>query len=107
MTHPSDISPELYERADILADRFRHIEDDRELIARVLMHGPNDGFQCVGQDFIAVTSAAGVLTTAKDEMLPQFKIPCQPCHGNGLYGSGAEFGQQAFRISGKLLKQRL
>ena len=37
MTHPSDISPEIYERADILADQFRHIEDDRELIARVLM----------------------------------------------------------------------
>lgn len=37
MTHPSDIPEDIYERADILCDQFRHIEDDRELIARVLM----------------------------------------------------------------------
>jgi DNA-binding MarR family transcriptional regulator len=33
----NDIPPEVYERAEILCDQFRHIEDDRELIARVLM----------------------------------------------------------------------
>lgn len=32
-----DIPPEIYERAEILMDQFRDIEDDRELIARVLM----------------------------------------------------------------------
>lgn len=37
MTRPSDIPEEIYERADILCDQFRNIEDDRELIARVLM----------------------------------------------------------------------
>lgn len=37
MTRPSDIPEHIYERADILCDQFRHIEDDRELIARVLM----------------------------------------------------------------------
>lgn len=31
------IPPEVFERAEILMDQFRHIEDDRELIARVLM----------------------------------------------------------------------
>lgn len=34
---PNEIPPEIYERAEILMDQFRHIEDDRELIARVLM----------------------------------------------------------------------
>ena len=34
---PNDIPAEIYERAEILMDQFRHIEDDRELIARVLM----------------------------------------------------------------------
>lgn len=44
MTHPhtagraeSPIPADIYERAEILMDQFRHIEDDRELIARVLM----------------------------------------------------------------------
>lgn len=32
-----EIPAEIYERAEILMDQFRHIEDDRELIARVLM----------------------------------------------------------------------
>jgi hypothetical protein len=33
----SPIPTEIFERAEILMDQFRHIEDDRELIARVLM----------------------------------------------------------------------
>lgn len=32
-----EIPAEIYERAEILMDQFRHIEDDRELIARILM----------------------------------------------------------------------
>lgn len=36
MTAP-DIPAEIAERAETLCDQFRHIEDDRELIARVLM----------------------------------------------------------------------
>ncbi|KFC62749.1 LexA repressor [Devosia sp. LC5] len=34
---PNEIPPEIYERAEILMDQFRHIEDARELIARILM----------------------------------------------------------------------
>lgn len=37
MTRPSDISPELWERADILRDQFQNIQDDTEFVARILM----------------------------------------------------------------------
>ena len=77
------------------------------LEASVLVHGPNDGFQGVSEDFVAVAAAARVLTASKDEMLPQLELTGQPGHGTGLYGAGAELGQQAFRLSGKLLKERL
>lgn len=37
MTRPSDISEAAYEWADIFCDEHRHIEDDRELVARAYM----------------------------------------------------------------------
>ncbi|WP_108459170.1 LexA family protein [Devosia naphthalenivorans] len=37
MTRPADIPENIYERAEVLMDQFSNIEDDRELIARVLM----------------------------------------------------------------------
>jgi hypothetical protein len=37
MTRPSDISEQVYERAAILMDELRHIEDDLEYTARVIM----------------------------------------------------------------------
>lgn len=39
MTRPSDIPEDVYERAEIFCDEHRHIEDDRELVARALMAG--------------------------------------------------------------------
>ena len=37
MTRPSDISDDVWERAELLTDQFRHVEDDREFVARILM----------------------------------------------------------------------
>lgn len=37
MTRPSDISPETWERADILRDQFQAIKDDTEFVARIIM----------------------------------------------------------------------
>jgi DNA-binding MarR family transcriptional regulator len=37
MTRPSDITEAAYEWADIFVDEHRHIEDDRELVARAYM----------------------------------------------------------------------
>lgn len=37
MTRPSDISEAAYEWAEIFCDEHRHIEDDRELVARAYM----------------------------------------------------------------------
>lgn len=37
MSRPDDIPPAIWERAEILTDELRHIEDDRELVARILM----------------------------------------------------------------------
>lgn len=56
MTRPSDIPEEIYERADILCDQFRNIEDDRELIARVLMEvgqGAHAGLTARQRDALA------------------------------------------------------
>jgi hypothetical protein len=37
MTRPADISEAAYEWAEIFIDEHRHIEDDRELVARAYM----------------------------------------------------------------------
>lgn len=37
MTRPVDIPEDVYERAEIFCDANRHIEDDRELVARAFM----------------------------------------------------------------------
>lgn len=37
MSRPSDITESAYEWADIFVDEHRHIEDDRELVARAYM----------------------------------------------------------------------
>ncbi len=37
MTRPSDISPAIWQRADILCDQFRHVSDDTEFVARILI----------------------------------------------------------------------
>lgn len=37
MTRPTDISEEIWERADILRDQFQDVKDDTEFVARILM----------------------------------------------------------------------
>jgi hypothetical protein len=37
MTRPTDIPADIAERAEILCGQYRHIEDDREFVARILM----------------------------------------------------------------------
>lgn len=87
MTRPADISPEIYERADILADQFRHIEDDRELIARVLM--------AVGQG----AEITGI--THEQARVLNFVRQYQAKH-NGVSPSYAEIGAEVGRSRGNV-----
>lgn len=52
MTRPADIPPHIYEWAEIFCDDHRHIEDDRELVARAYM--------MAGQGAVTVPRRAGL-----------------------------------------------
>lgn len=65
-----DIPPEVFERAEILMDQFRHIEDDRELIARVLMEVTPPRLGLTGPQSEALTIIAE--HTAKHGSAPSY-----------------------------------
>ena len=87
MNRPSDVSPEIYERAEILCDQFRHIEDDRELIARVLI--------AVGQG----AEITGI--THEQARVLNFVRQYQSKH-NGVSPSYAEIGREIGRSRGNV-----
>lgn len=60
------IPAEIFERAEILVDQFRHIEDDREFVARILMEVATPTAQVAGMTE-RQAAVLGFIRTFSDE----------------------------------------